>query len=87
MDSRALEWHLSILEHGFCVEKEVGEEATLYRLTQEGKVVDYVERSAGSDDVLRGSIPKALRLRWDDQRIEPRTKPPLQSTIIETKYI
>ena len=44
LDARTLEWHLSILEHGFCVEKEVRDGETLYKLTQEGKVVDYVER-------------------------------------------
>lgn len=43
LDARALEWHPSILEHGFCVEKEVGEGATFYTLTQEGKVVDYMK--------------------------------------------
>jgi len=43
LDARTLEWHLSILEHGFCVEKEVRDGETFYKLTQEGKVVDYVE--------------------------------------------
>ena len=44
MDAKTLEWHLSILEHGFCVEKEIREGETFYKLTQEGKVVDYVDR-------------------------------------------
>ena len=44
LDARTLEWHLSILEHGFCVEKGVRDGETFYKLTQEGKVVDYVER-------------------------------------------
>jgi len=43
LDAGTLEWHLSILEHGFCVEKEVRDGETLYKLTKEGKVVDYVE--------------------------------------------
>ena len=43
LDSGALEWHLSILEHGFCVEKEVRDGETFYKLTQEGKVVGYME--------------------------------------------
>lgn len=43
LDPWALEWHLSILEHGFCVEKEVRDETTFYKLTQEGEVVDYLE--------------------------------------------
>jgi DNA-binding transcriptional ArsR family regulator len=43
LDPRALEWHLGILEHGFCVEREVRNEKTLYKLTQEGEVVDYID--------------------------------------------
>lgn len=44
LDANALEWHLGILEHGFCVERENRDGETFYKLTQEGKVVDYVER-------------------------------------------
>lgn len=43
LDVKNLKWHLSVLEHGFCVEKEDREGETFYKLTQEGKVVDYVE--------------------------------------------
>lgn len=43
LETGQLEWHLSILEHGFCVEKEVRDGRTFYKLTQEGRVVDYVE--------------------------------------------
>ena len=43
MDERTLNWHLSILEYGFCIEKEESEGKTLYRLTKEGEVVDYME--------------------------------------------
>ena len=43
LDEKTLEWHLSILEHGFCVEKEIRDGATFYKITQEGKVIDYVE--------------------------------------------
>jgi len=43
LDAGALEWHLSILEHGFCVEKEARDGETFYKLTEEGEVVDYVE--------------------------------------------
>ena len=43
LDSKTLGWHLNILEHGFCVEKEVGDGTTLYRLTKEGKVVDFMD--------------------------------------------
>ena len=44
LDPEKLSWHLSILEHGFCVEKEVKKGKTVYRLTQEGKVVDYLDK-------------------------------------------
>ena len=44
LEPKVLNWHLDILEHGFCVEKEEGEGGPVYRLTQEGKVVDYVDK-------------------------------------------
>ena len=43
LDAEALKWHMNILEHGFCVEKENKEGRLVYKLTQEGKVVDYME--------------------------------------------
>ena len=43
LDAKVVQWHLSILEHGFCVEKETRDGETFYKLTQEGEVVDYVE--------------------------------------------
>lgn len=42
LDKATLEWHLSILEHGFCIEKTYAQEVPKYKLTQEGKVVDYI---------------------------------------------
>lgn len=39
----ALKWNLDILENGFCVEKDDKEGKLVYRLTQEGKVVDYLQ--------------------------------------------
>ena len=44
IDVGSLEWHLKILEHGFCVEREEKDGKTFYKLTKEGKVVEYVER-------------------------------------------
>ena len=38
-----LRWHLSILEHGFCIEKQDNQESLVYTLTQEGKVVNYIK--------------------------------------------
>ena len=38
-----LNWHLTILENGFCVEKDFKEGKLVYKLTQEGKVVNYIK--------------------------------------------
>jgi DNA-binding transcriptional ArsR family regulator len=43
LDKENLTWHLSILEHGFCVEKDNKQGKVIYKLTQEGRVVDYME--------------------------------------------
>ena len=44
LEEKNLTWHLSILEHGFCVEKQVRDDDVVYDLTQEGRVVDYVDK-------------------------------------------
>jgi len=44
LDEATLEWHLSLLEHGFCIEKKITQGKLTYKLTQEGKVVDYLDR-------------------------------------------
>lgn len=44
LEVNTLEWHLDILEHGFCIEKEIIKGKVMYRLTQEGLVVDYVDK-------------------------------------------
>ena len=43
LDNDTLKWHLSVLEHGFCVEKEIKQGKLVYKLTQEGRVVNYLE--------------------------------------------
>ena len=43
MDKVALEWHLSVLESGFCIEKEEVEDILFFWLTQEGKVVNFMK--------------------------------------------
>ena len=43
LEIEALKWHLSILEHGSCVEKKTESGKPVYRLTQEGRVVDYMQ--------------------------------------------
>ena len=43
LDNDTLKWHLNVLEHGFCVEKDIKKGKLVYELTQEGRVVDYLE--------------------------------------------
>jgi len=45
LDAKNLGWHLSILEYGFCVEKEKRDGETYYKLTKDGMaaVEDYTE--------------------------------------------
>ena len=43
LDNDTLKWHLSVLEHGFCIEKYSKQGKLVYKLTQEGRVVDYME--------------------------------------------
>ncbi|KYH36572.1 MAG: putative transcriptional regulatory protein [Candidatus Bathyarchaeota archaeon B23] len=42
LDEKTLEWHLGVLEHGFCVERVEEGGRTLYRLTEEGRVIEYL---------------------------------------------
>ena len=43
VDAKTLDWHIRILEDGYCVERAEEDGVTRYVLTQEGLVVDYVE--------------------------------------------
>jgi len=43
LDEPTLKWHLSILEHGSCVKKDEEQGKVIYKLTQEGKIVDHLE--------------------------------------------
>jgi DNA-binding transcriptional ArsR family regulator len=43
VDAKTLDWHMRILEDGYCVERAEEDGGTRYVLTQEGLVVDYVE--------------------------------------------
>ena len=43
LDEITLKWHLSVLESGFCIEKENKQGHSMYKLTQEGKVVNYIK--------------------------------------------
>ena len=41
-EPKTLDWHLKSLEHGFCIERE----GDIFVMTQEGKIVDYLDRKA-----------------------------------------
>lgn len=43
LDAETLKWHLSVLEHGSCVEGTINKGKMIYKLTREGQVVDYLE--------------------------------------------
>ena len=38
LNEKNLEWHLSILEYGFCIEKEQRNGETFYKITKDGMV-------------------------------------------------
>lgn len=44
LDETTLDWHMSVLEHGFCVEKEQQNGDTVYKLTEEGEVIDFMDK-------------------------------------------
>jgi len=43
VDAKTLDWHMRMLEDGYCVERIEEDGGTRFVLTQEGLVVDYVE--------------------------------------------
>ncbi|UCH02302.1 MAG: winged helix-turn-helix transcriptional regulator [Candidatus Bathyarchaeota archaeon] len=43
LDPDILNWHLNLLEYGFCIEKEIKKGKIVYRITQEGEIVDYLK--------------------------------------------
>jgi DNA-binding transcriptional ArsR family regulator len=44
VDEKTLNWHLRILEDGFCVERTLGGDPVRYILTKEGSVVDFLDK-------------------------------------------
>ncbi len=44
LDETTLDWHMKVLEHGFCVEKEEQNGETVYELTEEGEVIDFMDK-------------------------------------------
>ena len=43
LDDDVLKWHLNVLENGFCVEKGLEQGKLVYKITQEGRVIDYLK--------------------------------------------
>lgn len=43
LEPEILEWHLSILENGFCVKRGIREGKTVYEITKEGMIIDYLD--------------------------------------------
>ena len=43
-DEKTLSWHLRILEDGFCIERTTNGDQEEFKLTQEGLVVDYLDK-------------------------------------------
>ena len=44
LDSRTLDWHIKILEHGYCIEREKNGAIVIFKVTREGKVIDFMEK-------------------------------------------
>ncbi len=44
LDAKTLDWHLRMLEDGFCVERRQRGERVVFELTQEGLVVDFMDK-------------------------------------------
>lgn len=42
LNETTLKWHLNVLESGFCIKKENKKGSLICKLTQEGKVVEYI---------------------------------------------
>jgi DNA-binding transcriptional ArsR family regulator len=43
LNKENLIWHLAVLENASCVEKDSRQGTPIYKLTQEGRVIDYME--------------------------------------------
>ena len=43
LDENTLIWHLNVLEYGCCIEKKKKQGKLIFKLTQEGKVINYLK--------------------------------------------
>ena len=48
IDAKILDWHLNTLEHGFCIEKRAQGDSFHFEITQEGRIVEYLDKKARS---------------------------------------
>jgi DNA-binding transcriptional ArsR family regulator len=44
LDIRTLNWHLDVLENGFCIERDQVKGKLVYKLTREGRVINYLDK-------------------------------------------
>ena len=44
LDEKTLGWHMELLEYGYCVEARSTAEGDIYVLTQEGEVVNFMDK-------------------------------------------
>lgn len=44
LDPKTLDWHIRILEHGYCIERIRQADLRFFRVTQEGKVIDFMDK-------------------------------------------
>jgi DNA-binding transcriptional ArsR family regulator len=44
LDYKTLDWHLNILEDGYCIEKYTSRDKVLFTVTQEGKVIEVMDK-------------------------------------------
>lgn len=59
IDKNILKWHLDILEHGFCVEKQIKQAKLIYKITQEGKLVDFLEYPSRTKERNEPDLPQS----------------------------
>jgi DNA-binding transcriptional ArsR family regulator len=45
LEAKTLEWHLNMLIYGYCIEKKNTDEGILFEITQEGLVVDFMDKN------------------------------------------
>lgn len=44
LDLKTLDWHIKMLEDGYCVERYEKDGETVFKLTKEGEVIDYLDK-------------------------------------------